>query len=111
MRVAVISATLFALANAWPGMAMETLGGDKVQSRDTAYGDQLNVPLVTEVIRLVLTGTYNDLLRGVLNGTDPNKVYSVYNANETVRTFVPPGPGDVRGPCPMCNTWANHGYM
>jgi len=25
--------------------------------------------------------------------------------------FIPPGPNDIRGPCPMLNTLANHGYI
>lgn len=25
--------------------------------------------------------------------------------------FVPPGPGDVRGPCPGLNALSNHGYL
>jgi len=28
-----------------------------------------------------------------------------------VGTYIPPGPGDVRAPCPALNTLANHGYL
>ncbi|KAL7942889.1 Chloroperoxidase [Trichoderma barbatum] len=32
-------------------------------------------------------------------------------ANVQVQLWVPPGPNDSRGPCPMLNTLANHGYI
>ena len=28
-----------------------------------------------------------------------------------VQKWIPAGPGDSRGPCPMMNTLANHGYL
>jgi len=31
--------------------------------------------------------------------------------NNAEHPYVPPGPGDIRGPCPGLNTLANHGYI
>ncbi|KAK5991329.1 Peroxidase stcC-like protein [Cladobotryum mycophilum] len=31
--------------------------------------------------------------------------------SESIRPWKPAGPGDSRGPCPMLNTLANHGYL
>ena len=46
-------------------------------------------------------------------GTDHSELSmsSTSMSTSTSHSFIPPGPSDLRSPCPALNALANHGYM
>ncbi|KAI1087167.1 Cloroperoxidase [Rostrohypoxylon terebratum] len=51
------------------------------------------------------------IILGVASATYPTYPSSAHNAAPSGHPWIAPGPNDFRGPCPMLNTLANHGFL
>lgn len=97
-----LTATIcFSAANAFPLMLFdaakrEGLGVDQLYAR-------LAAPDANEA---------DSSLRARVLGASPGFDAATQRISTTgANAFVPPGPGDIRGPCPGLNALANHNYI
>jgi hypothetical protein len=86
----VAAAALLQPAYAFPALAPQFLNAkNAIESRQSGPGTFQDPAVVTK--------QFNAQLQ--------------YVSNQGIHQFVPPGPGDARGPCPGLNAMANHGYI
>lgn len=79
---------------------------------DAAKREGLNVEqLYARLAASDISDSDSELRTRVL-GADPGFDATAQRISTTgANAFVPPGPGDIRGPCPGLNALANHNYI